>query len=510
MESRTQPLTHGLRAWRDVTRDAVYAPRIAQFRLDLRDLCRWLASALPPRLAMPAQNATIWGFAGCLRLAEMFALSLVLQFGISPLMARDFHRITLIGHLANLVVVPLTGVIVPLGFVGMGSATLTPALGRPFSVPLLLLVKLQTYLVGVFSHIPCSSYRVPGPPLWLIAAFFAAAFALAAAFRSQRPWAKNGLRLSLLVLLALTLLIAISPFRISAERGALEVTMLDVAQGDSILVVSPKGSTLLIDGGGAFQGFRGREEHLGPDPGEDAVSAYLWSRGIKRLDAVALTHAHQDHIGGLTAVLQNFRVKRLFLGRESSAPAQLQLEELAARLHVPMEHERNGQSFDWDGVHVTFLWPEISADEVAPMDKNNDSLVVRLEYGHRSFLLLGDAEKQVEYTMLSENDPRLLHADVLKVGHHGSKNSTMPQFLSAVDPQIAVISSGEENPYGHPSPELLQRLEQSGARILRTDRDGAVQILTDGRDLRVNCYLACVQSSVESGSAQPPNYHQRN
>jgi competence protein ComEC len=159
---------------------------------------------------------------------------------------------------------------------------------------------------------------------------------------------------------------------------------------------------------------------------------------------------------------------------------------------------------------VTFLWPEISADEVAPMDKNNDSLVVRLEYGHRSFLLPGDAEKQVEYTKLSENDPRLLHADVLKVGHHGSKNSTMPQFLSAVDPQIAVISSGEENLYGHPSPELLQRLKQSGARILRTDRDGAVQILTDGRDLRVNCYLACVQSSVESGSAQPPNYHQRN
>jgi hypothetical protein len=135
---------------------------------------------------------------------------------------------------------------------------------------------------------------------------------------------------------------------------------------------------------------------------------------------------------------------------------------------------------------------------------------LRPEYGQGSFLLPGDAEKQVEYTMLSENDAGLLHADVLKVGHHGSNDSTMPQFLAADDPQIAVISSGEENPYGHPSPELLQRLEQSGARILRTDRDGTVQVLTNGQDLRVNCYLACVESPVESGAAQPPNHHQSN
>jgi len=175
-----------------------------------------------------------------------------------------------------------------------------------------------------------------------------------------------------------------------------------------------------------------------------------------------------------------------------------------------VEHERKGQSFNWDGLRVTFLWPEISPEKVAPTAKNNDSLVVRLEYGQLSFLLPGDAKKQVEYTILSGDDARMLRADVLKVGHHGSKNSTIPQFLAAVDPQIAVISSGEENPYGHPSPKLLRRLGQSGRRILRSDRDGAVQIRTDGQNLRVNCYLACVDSSVQSGSTQPPNHHQRN
>jgi len=270
-------------------------------------------------------------------------------------------------------------------------------------------------------------------------------------------------------------------------------------------VISPKGSTLLIDGGGRFAGFRGHEEAPGPDPGEEAVSAYLWSRGIQRLDAVALTHGHQDHVGGLTAVLQNFRVSRLILGRETAAPAFARLKQVADRLHIPLEHGLRGESFVWDGVQVDFLWPEIAAEEVTPQAKNNDSLVIHLRYKERSVLLPGDAEKQVEYAMLSENAAESLHADVLKVGHHGSKNSTMPEFLAAIAPKVSIISSGEENPYGHPSPELLERLEGSGSRVLRTDRNGEVQILTDGHDLRVSCFAGCGDDSAEKLSAQAPN-----
>jgi beta-lactamase superfamily II metal-dependent hydrolase len=219
----------------------------------------------------------------------------------------------------------------------------------------------------------------------------------------------------------LSIAVATYPFRPDVHTNDLEVTVIDVGQGDSIFVVSPKGSTLLIDGGGAFLGFRGNGEHFGADPGEEAVSAYLWSRGFQRIDTIALTHAHQDHIGGLTAVLQNFRVSRLWLGLETSAPAFLHLKQVATGLHVPIEQERRGQSFSWDDVQVDFLWPEPSAREISATAKNNDSLVVRLRYGDRTILLPGDAEKQVEYTMLAENDPRFLHADVLKVGHHGSK-----------------------------------------------------------------------------------------
>ncbi|HYA64598.1 MAG TPA: DNA internalization-related competence protein ComEC/Rec2 [Candidatus Sulfotelmatobacter sp.] len=502
LDRRVQPFVRAVEAWRDVTRDTNHPPRIVQFRLDFRDALTALTRPLSERPARWAQDFGAKATRTSLRVVELFLLSCVLQLGMLPLMARDFHRVSLLGPLVNLMVVPLTGVIVPLGFFSLVLGLLIHAAARLVAAPLALLVFLQHHIVSLLAAIPHSSYRIPGPPVWLMALFFLALVLAAIALRFEKTLPRWHWMPLIFFLTLAAGGIATYPFRPSLNANRLEVTVLDVGQGDSILVVSPKGSTLLIDGGGAFRGFRGREEHLGQDPGEEAVSSYLWSRGFQKLDAVALTHAHQDHIAGLSAVLENFHVDRLWLGRETAAPAFTRLKQVASALHVPIEQERRGQSFVWDGVKVDFLWPDASLDEVAPEAKNNDSLVVRLQYGDRTFLLPGDAEKQVEYTMLAENEPGFLHADVLKVGHHGSKNSSMPEFLDIVGPQISVISSGEENPYGHPSPELLERLEQRSSRILRTDQDGAVQILTDGHAVQVSCFRPCPTALAQSASAQ--------
>jgi competence protein ComEC len=442
MERHVQPYIGAMRGWRDVTRDAAFSAGQVQFRLDLRAAVAAMTSRLSARNAKWAQDFGVKGLEWSLRGAEMIALSMVLQFGMLPLMARDFHRVTLMGPLANLFAVPLTGVIVPLGFFTLGGTVVAPPIARVLAWPLGWLVALQGHVVGWFAGFAHGSYRIPGPPVWVTILFFTCGILLAVALRVEGNLGKRVKWLAAAGLIVASLVIATYPFPAAVERGALEVDVLDVAQGDSILVISPKGSTLLIDGGGRFAGFRGREEVPGPDPGEEAVSAYLWSRGIQRLDAVALTHAHQDHIGGLKAVLENFRVGRLWLGRETETPALAQLKKIAEGRNIRIEHELRGQSFMWDGVQVDFLWPQIPPEEIAPSAKNNDSLVVRLQYKERRVLLPGDAEKQAEYAMISETDAAKLHADVLKVGHHGSKNSTMPEFLESVGPQIAIISAG--------------------------------------------------------------------
>ena len=510
LDKTVQPYVRALRGWRDVTRDAAHEPRAIQFRIDLCSVALWLSAHLPSRLGKSTGGAVAGGLSLTFRVWELLVLTVALQAGMLPLMARAFHRITLSAPLVNLAAVPLTGVVVPLGFLTLACGLILPAFARLLAAPLAWITALLLHIVQWFAHFPRWSYRIPGPPFWLMGLFFVAAVLLAAEMRLNNSPRKTLLWGLCATFIACALTIAIYPFGEGWTKGRLELTVLDVGQGDSLFVVSPGGKTLLIDGGGAFGGFPGHEIHNGVDPGEEAVSPYLWSRGFQRLDVVALTHAHQDHLGGLTAILENFHVGRLWIGREVSSQALAKLEELARQRKIPIEYELRGKSFRWDGVDGEFLWPEISPEEVAPSAKNNDSLVLRLRFGSQAILLPGDAEKQVEREILSENSADTLQSTVLKIGHHGSKNSTMPVFLAAVRPRVGIISAGEDNPYGHPNAELLERLENAGVRILRTDRDGAVHVLTDGSRLEITCFVTCAgaPNAATSAQAEAPNHHQ--
>jgi len=212
------------------------------------------------------------------------------------------------------------------------------------------------------------------------------------------------------------------------------------------------------------------------------VSPYLWSRSIRSLDVVALSHAHDDHIGGLPAVLENFHVKELWTGATADSPAWDALRRKAMELGVRISPLTQGCQFDFGGARFDVLAP--AADYVAAsMPRNNDSLVLRLTYGQRSVILSGDVERQVESELVAANLVR--HADVLKVAHHGSKTSTTEPFLDAVHPAFAVISAGFENLYGHPNADVLDRLRAAKIEVFRTDQMGAITIRTDGRRFQV-------------------------
>ena len=276
---------------------------------------------------------------------------------------------------------------------------------------------------------------------------------------------------------ALTILVASHPFAPKLVRGDLEVSVLDVGQGDSIFTAFPDGRTMLVDGGGLggsewVGGYRS-----GTDVGEEVVSPYLWSRGLKRLDVVALTHAHHDHIDGLHAVLENFSVGELWVGRDIESAAYRTLLAEASAHGVRIVHKEQGSDFNWDGVTGDVLWPphEAAATEAS----NDDSLVMRLTDGSLHFMLPGDAEQSVENELASEQAP--LAAEFLKVPHHGSKTSSTEKFLEAVAPKVAVASVGESNPYGHPA-ESRRRALLAGRHSLSANRSRRSRHRAFGRE----------------------------
>ena len=474
IERTSGPLALGLSSLSDRDRDLHMPPRAAHFRVEIRLLAETLSLAMR-RVVSPDAWLQVLGPAARVAVFcwDLTVISAVMQFGLALPMAVYFHRVSITGLSANLLIEPLKCAVIPVGFVAVFT-------GWRFAAA------LASWLLRVSESIALwhvgwePDWRVSDPPLWLAVALVVAVVSLTLVF-SRRRAARCAVAVNALLLV----LLIWHPFPPQAERGVMEVTAIDVGQGDGLFLAFPDGKLMMLDGGGLAAHGSGRKPRI--DTGEDVVSAYLWSRSIRRLDAVALSHPHEDHIGGLAAIVDNFRPKELWIAAVANTPEWRHLQETARRRHVRIVRLECGQRFRYGGAAIEVLAPlpdhEPSAD--AP---NNDSLVLRVSYGRRSFLLTGDIERRVERQLADAGT--LARADVLKVAHHGSKTSSTEPFLDQVQPAFAMISDGFENQFHFPNPQVLDRLDSLHAAVLRTDQDGLVSVVSDGNRIRFETPLS--------------------
>jgi competence protein ComEC len=299
----------------------------------------------------------------------------------------------------------------------------------------------------------------------------------------------------------LFLVIVFHPHSAGRPDGRLRVDFLDVGQGDAALLTMPDGTTLLVDGGGRprFSPRTAGEadgevfERDTRGVGERVVSEYLWWRGLGTIDFVLATHADADHIEGLNDVAGNFRVGAALVARTPAADAEFsRLAETAAREGVPIHLVGRGDRLRFGAVAVDVLWPPPVDETSDAPSRNDDSIVLRVRFGGKTFLLAGDVEARAESALVAaeRSDPRAdLSCDVLKVAHHGSRTSSTAAFVGATSPAFAVISAGLDSPFGHPHREVRDRWRAAGARILTTGEHGTITLSTDGRDLRLETFV---------------------
>ena len=414
-------------------------------------------------------------------IAASVAASTAAEIALLPMAAIVFSRVTFAGVLLNLLAVPLMTVAQIAGLAvvaGGGAAWIAAPAGAVAAASAGALVE-SARLVEVA---PWLAIRVPAPSLAVAVVYYIAlAGALWLRGEDVKRTAARRFCAATALLSALLILTGAAPaVRSQGGDGRLRFIAFDVGQGDALLLQTPGGGTVMVDTGGVGA------DGAAFDIGGRVLAPALWAAGVRRLDLLALTHGDPDHIGGARAVLRDFAPRAMWEG--VPVPGHLPSQQVAGAARaagVRIEHPHPRREFDLDGVAIRVLHPP-PPDWERQRVRNDDSLVLEIRYRDVALLLTGDAGAEVEHAIA----PMLTRAPIriLKVGHHGSRTSTSRALVDAWQPQIAVISCGRGNRFGHPAPDVLNRLDAAGVRIYRTDRDGQITIATDGKTVDVHTF----------------------
>ncbi len=415
----------------------------------------------------------------------LIIISLTTSLATGPLVAHYFNQVSFAGIISNMVVVPFAGmVVVPLGLFSGVLSLFTHHL--PLAALNQFIADLFIGTVDFFSGLPFAEFHPPSPGIIWLLCYGVLVISTASLIRSRLLYRFKPLEYSsrtswvskIMITLAGTLLIIVSVHALLPAQG-IEVAFPDVGQGDSALIRLPTGKNILIDGGGTYDNRF--------DVGRRVLAPYLWNKGVRRLDLVVLSHPHPDHMNGLRSILKKFNVAEVWThGRDADLPGYDEFNRVIAERNISRKFvSADDPPVQLGGVELRVLHPAPgfrSRERKAYAAENDGSLVVRIAAREGAFLFTGDIGAEAEKALL--RSVRNLRCDLLKVPHHGSKSSSTEAFVSAVRPAAAVVTVGRGNPYHHPSADVLERYENSGSQIYRTDRDGAIVLSADGGSLR--------------------------
>lgn len=402
--------------------------------------------------------------------ADVAAATLAAQAGVLPITVLSFNNISVISLLSNLLVAPLTGIVTILGavmaLVGQVSVLLSEWIGYANCT----LLSAILYISKVTSELPYAVIKVVTPGIVLVGLYYAV---LGYIFWYRPKYGKKKDAFGFLVAVVLMVMVLIPSLWPSRELTAV---FLDVGQGDACFIKTYSGKTVLIDGGGD-----GGEGRRSSGVGERVVIPFLLDAGVSKIDLVIASHGHEDHIGGLLPVLEHMKVGCLVYPAHAPKEDFEELFKVAEEKGTQIVGLEGGQNIKLDGKTSFKVLSPLSKHGTDKTSLNNTSIVLKLLYADTEVLFTGDAEKELEELLLY-NDADL-EADVLKVAHHGSNTSSTAEFLQKVSSKAAVISVGK-NYFGHPSPDVLERLESQGVQLFRTDESGAVTMTSDGSTIR--------------------------
>lgn len=399
-------------------------------------------------------------------ISETISVTLSAQIMLTPVMLYYFNTFSLISLLSNFLIVPISGFLTILGFILIIFSLFSIKIARILAYAIYTLIFFMLKVTNFFGKISCANILIPTPTVLEIIFYYLLIFLIIKNILTKKK-----------TILLIFISIFLSLFIRNIPSDNLKLNMVDVGQGDCIYIETPNKKTILIDGGGT--------EGSDYDIGENILVPYLLDKGKNKVDLIIISHPHEDHIEGVFTVIEKLKVEKVVISKMlENNELIIKLKETCNRRGTKIIEVSKGDILKIGDITFEILYPYSKSSEE---NLNNMSIVTKIKYNSVTALFTGDLEKEREAELMGD-----LNADILKVGHHGSNTSTSEKFLKKVMPQIALISVGEDNSYGHPSDEVLKRLRKYGISIYRTDLCGEIKLKINRKGrikLDKSCYL---------------------